>query len=209
MPKQSAQGIQYEKRVREILIQQLSIRDESGTSTVHHRQRLEGKSLRRHEIDLCFEFELAGAHFRVLVECKDHKKPIGPRVVEAFAFAVDDLCAQKGILASSSGFTSGAIAVARSKGIALVLADLALWKVVEPLSVETRRWNSPRLLDPKSGVFVRQPRMSLAFQPFDSRRLDIEAARSVLSIRALEPTEVALVLRLVGAHPQDAAKIDL
>jgi hypothetical protein len=56
---------------------------------------------------------------RVAVQCKNHKKPVGNRPVqEVFAGAQHRRCEQACVLAPA-GYTSGAIALARSTGVSL------------------------------------------------------------------------------------------
>lgn len=73
-----------------------------------------------YQIDAVARFQLMGVDFVVLVECKRHKSPVKREVVAVLRDKIRSLGAQKGILASTSGFQSGAIQYAQIHGIALV-----------------------------------------------------------------------------------------
>jgi hypothetical protein len=60
---------------------------------------------------------------RVAVQCKNHKRPVGNRPVqEVFAGARHHRCVEACVVAPA-GYTSGAIALARSTGVSLYDAD--------------------------------------------------------------------------------------
>ena len=60
---------------------------------------------------------------RVAVQCKNHKRPVGNRPVqEVFAGARHHRCAEACVVAPA-GYSSGAIALARSTGVSLYDAD--------------------------------------------------------------------------------------
>ena len=60
---------------------------------------------------------------RVALQCKNHKRPVGNRPVqEVFAGARHHRCVEACVVAPS-GYTSGAIALARSTGVSLYDAD--------------------------------------------------------------------------------------
>jgi restriction system protein len=65
-------------------------------------------------------FDQLGAHFLVLVECKDHSRPVEREDVQVLADKVRAAGAQKGMLFSTNGFQRGAVEYARSHGVALV-----------------------------------------------------------------------------------------
>jgi len=75
-------------------------------------------------IDVTARFEALGADFLVLVECKHHKRKVERQDVQVLQSKLQSLGAQKGMLFSTAGFQSGAVAYADEHGIALVqLAD--------------------------------------------------------------------------------------
>jgi restriction system protein len=65
-------------------------------------------------------FEMLGAEFVVLIECKHHKNPIKRELVQVLADKLSSAHAQKGMLFSTAPFQKGAIEYALSHQIALV-----------------------------------------------------------------------------------------
>ncbi len=86
---------------------------------VAHREIFES-SEGRFEIDVTARFRALGVDFLVLIECKDHVRPVGRDVVQVLADKRRALGAQKGILVSTNGFQSGAIEYAKQHRVALV-----------------------------------------------------------------------------------------
>lgn len=74
----------------------------------------------RFEVDATARFTAFGANFLVLIECKDHSRPVGREYVQVLADRVRSTGAQKAMLFSTNGFQSGAIEYARKHGIALI-----------------------------------------------------------------------------------------
>lgn len=88
---------------------------------------LPGAGPRKREIDVLVSGRLAGHPVRIAIECKNEKGRIGVPKVDAFLGRLADvgIPSQHGIIVSSSGYTSGAIARAQSAGMrALVLTGL-------------------------------------------------------------------------------------
>ncbi len=86
---------------------------------VEHRELLQAPD-GRYEIDVTARFRALGVDFLVLVECKDHVRPIEREDVQILADRKRATAAQKAILFSTNGFQRGAIEYARVHGIALV-----------------------------------------------------------------------------------------
>src|ERR1017187_787106 len=94
-------------------------------------------------IDVTARFTQLGADFLVLVECKDHARPVGREDVQVLADKLRAAGAHKGMLFSTNGFQRGAIEYASSRGIALV-------RFLEgDLTYETRALRSPDAPRPK------------------------------------------------------------
>ena len=87
-----------------------------------HVQRLEKiqASDGVYEIDVTARFEVLGASFLVLVECKHHKNPIKREVVQVLYDRVRAVDAHKGMIFSTASFQKGAIEFARAHKIALI-----------------------------------------------------------------------------------------
>ena len=86
---------------------------------VEHREVLQAPD-GRYEIDATARFRALGVDFLVLVECKDHVRPIEREDVQILADRKRATGAQKAIFFSTNGFQRGAIEYAKVHGIALV-----------------------------------------------------------------------------------------
>ncbi|MFZ0751392.1 MAG: restriction endonuclease, partial [Pyrinomonadaceae bacterium] len=73
-----------------------------------------------YEIDVTARFEVLGAQFLVLIECKHHKNPIKRDVVQLLHDRVRAVGAHKGMIFSTGRFQRGAIQFARAHRIALI-----------------------------------------------------------------------------------------
>jgi|SRR5215813_3940449 len=108
-------GREFEGLVAKIL-------NELGTSLPEFRlERLEPIKAPdgQYRIDITVRFTQLGATFLVLVECKDHARPIEREAVQLLSDKLRAAGAHKGMLFSTNGFQSGAIEYARSDAIAL------------------------------------------------------------------------------------------
>jgi restriction system protein len=91
----------------------------------------------QYRIDATIRFSQLGVQFVVLVECKDHTRPVEREDVQVLADKKRAVGAHKAILFSTNGYQRGAIEYARSHGIALV-------RLVEgTLTYETRSAHQP------------------------------------------------------------------
>jgi tetratricopeptide (TPR) repeat protein len=81
-----------------------------------------GDPERRREIDVLVTGDVAGYEIRIPFECKNEKDPIGVEYIGSFADKLEEvgIPSEQGIYVSSSGYTSGAIDRAKTKGIKLL-----------------------------------------------------------------------------------------
>ncbi|WP_420635706.1 restriction endonuclease [Candidatus Palauibacter sp.] len=92
--------------------------EDSEEITLDRRERVKGAG-GQYEIDGVLRIRrFGGAEIVVFVECKRHGRRLGRDHVMAFEAKIRDCGAHKGILIASSGFQSGAIEFAQSRGIA-------------------------------------------------------------------------------------------
>jgi restriction system protein len=97
----------------------------------------------RYRIDITVRFMALGVEFLVLVECKDHARPVEREDVQVLADKKRAAGAQKGVLFSTNGFQRGAIDYAHRRGVALV-------RVIEgALTYETRAAGMERVPSPQ------------------------------------------------------------
>ncbi len=121
-------GATFERVVAEILV-------DLGASLPDfriERQELVKAGDGQYRIDVTARFTQLGAEFLVLVECKDHARPVEREDVQVLFDKIRSVGAHKAMLFSTNGFQSGALEYARAHGVALV-------RVVEgALTYETR-----------------------------------------------------------------------
>jgi Restriction endonuclease len=86
---------------------------------------IRGRNDLDHQIDVYYEFELAGIQHQVAIECKNMKRPLDKDRVMAFNSKVNDCPGVRGIIVAAHGYQSGAKKFAEDNGIsALVPSDL-------------------------------------------------------------------------------------
>lgn len=113
------QGSSYELLTQQVY-QILLDREWPGKNIcVQHDIKLAGSSGQEHQIDVYWEYELAGVKSKVAIECKDYSKPLAIGKVRDFYGVLADLKDVKGIMIASNGFQIGAKEYAKSWGINL------------------------------------------------------------------------------------------
>jgi restriction system protein len=88
-------------------------------ATVEHLKKIKGLD-GTYEIDVLLTFQVAGALYKTLIECKKHSHPIKRDLVQVLADRVRSLGAQKGMIFTTSSYQTGAIEYGQAHGISLV-----------------------------------------------------------------------------------------
>ena len=88
-------------------------------SIVRHNVKLKGKSGCEHQIDVYWEYEIAGNMHRVAIECKNYDSLVPVGKVRDFQGVLSDLNNVNGIMVSKKGFQEGAKKYATEYGISL------------------------------------------------------------------------------------------
>lgn len=109
---------EYERFTQEIY-QQLVNLDVVRTTKVQHNVKLEGRSGQKHQIDVYWEYEIAGNKHRVAIECKNYNKQVPLGKVRDFKGVLDDLNGVNGIMVTKVGYQEGAKKYAQEYGISL------------------------------------------------------------------------------------------
>lgn len=112
------QNTEYERFTQEIY-QQLVDSDVVKATTVQHNVKLIGRSGQKHQIDVYWEYEIAGNMHKVAIECKNYNKSVPLSVVQGFKGVLDDLNGVNGIIVTKKGFQIGAKQYAKEWGISL------------------------------------------------------------------------------------------
>lgn len=112
------QNTEYEKFAQEIY-QGLVSADVVKTIDVKHNVKLTGKSGQAHQIDVYWEYEIAGVKHKVAIECKNYKKAVPVGKVRDFYGVLADLNNVAGIMVTKVGYQEGAKDYASHYGISL------------------------------------------------------------------------------------------
>ena len=109
---------EYERFTQEIY-QQLVNLDVRWKTEVQHNVKLEGRSGQKHQIDVYWEYEIAGNKQRVAIECKNYNKLVPIGKVRDFKGVLDDLNGVNGIMVTKVGYQDGARRYAQEYGISI------------------------------------------------------------------------------------------
>lgn len=112
------QNTEYERFTQEIY-QQLVNLDVVRTTKVQHDVKLEGRSGQKHQIDVYWEYVIAGNKHRVAIECKNYNTLVPIGKVRDFKGVLDDLNGVNGIMVTKVGYQEGAKKYAQEYGISL------------------------------------------------------------------------------------------
>lgn len=113
------QGSSYELLTQQVYQTLLNYEWPGKNICVQHDIKLTGSSGQEHQIDVYWEYDLAGVKSKVAIECKDYSKPLEIGKVRDFYGVLADLKDVKGIMIASNGFQKGAKDYAKSWGINL------------------------------------------------------------------------------------------
>lgn len=111
-------NIEYEKFTQEIY-QELVNADVLKTTNVQHNIKLKGRSGQEHQIDVYWEYEIAGSKHKVAIECKNYNKTVAIGRVRDFYGVLCDLNNVAGIMVTKVGYQKGAKEYALEYGISL------------------------------------------------------------------------------------------
>lgn len=89
--------------------------------SIERRKRITSKSGTKGEIDIYWEYAMAGLTTAVAIECRNLNKKVGISGVRDFARKISDISGLKGLMVSPLGFTKPAIAEAQADQIDLIV----------------------------------------------------------------------------------------
>lgn len=112
------QNTEYEKFAQEIY-QTLINAQGIDTITVHHNIKLAGRSGQEHQIDVYWEYEIAGIKHKVAIECKNYNSAVPVGKVRDFYGVLSDLTNIHGVMITKVGYQAGAKEYAAHYGINL------------------------------------------------------------------------------------------
>jgi hypothetical protein len=117
---------EYEKFAQEIY-QGLVDADAVKTTDVKHNVKLVGKSGQAHQIDVYWEYEIAGVKHKVAIECKNYNSTVSVGKVRDFYGVLSDLNNVAGIMVTTVGYQEGAKEFASHYGISLKELRVPNW----------------------------------------------------------------------------------
>lgn len=100
-------GTEYEKFIQDVY-QSVINAEGHGTIQVKQNIKLRGKSEQEHQIDVYWEYIIAGITHRVAIECKNNSEEVSVGKVRDFHGVLNDIGNINGIMVSKVGFQSGA-----------------------------------------------------------------------------------------------------
>lgn len=107
-----------ESHVQDVYQQLLDIQ---GSKTIVARDvQISGREGSSYQIDVYYEFEMAGIRHRVAVECKNRSRPLERDSVLAFHAKIHECCLSHGVIVSSGGFQKGAREFAKKNNVTLM-----------------------------------------------------------------------------------------
>jgi hypothetical protein len=109
---------EYERFAQEIY-QGLVDADVVKTTDVKHNVKLVGKSGQAHQIDVYWEYEIAGVKHKVAIECKNYNNTVSVGKVRDFYGVLADLNNIAGIMVTKVGYQEGAKVYASHYAISL------------------------------------------------------------------------------------------
>ncbi len=108
-------GAEYELYVKQVY--QMLVAIDLPECKVQHNVILKGLGGIEHQIDVYWEFTVAGVLHRTAVECKDYNRNVSKERIAAFRAVLDDIGGIRGIYATKIGYQSGAKEFAKQHNI--------------------------------------------------------------------------------------------
>lgn len=100
-------GTEYEQFVKSVY--EAFLAQEGLTLNVEMHKILKGKSGANHEIDVYWQFEIAGKIYKTAVECKHYNSTVEKGHVQEFCAKLNDIGNLSGIMATKKGYQKGAL----------------------------------------------------------------------------------------------------
>jgi Restriction endonuclease len=143
---------QYETIVQE-LYQAILNSDDIKNVTVQKNVVLKGKSTAPHQIDIYWEFTIAGVKYKTCVECKKLGRNVEKADILEFNSKIEDIGNITGIFVTTKGYQEGATTYGEYKNIRLLRAipaysDFLIKEGViniESLEVDALNWDSKQI----------------------------------------------------------------
>jgi hypothetical protein len=119
-----AVGKRYEdfvEKVYKALIEAEKRNGKIGHIAIERRKKIISKSGTPAEIDIYWEYGIAGVKNCVAIECRNYNKNVDIQGVRDFARKISDISGLKGLMVTKKGFSNNAIAEAKADHIDLLI----------------------------------------------------------------------------------------
>jgi hypothetical protein len=103
--------------------------DQVENVDVRHNVRIKGRSGATHQIDVYWEFRIAGVAYKTCIECKHYNNKVKKSEVAAFIATMNDIGNVTGIFATTVGYQKGAALLAQQNGLRLITVNHLLKSV--------------------------------------------------------------------------------
>jgi hypothetical protein len=111
-------AIEYELLAK-IIYEEILARQGLERNSVQHNVTIRGRSGALHQIDIYWEFCIAGIRHLVLVECKNYGSNLTLEKARSFFAVLHDIGNCRGIIITKTGFQSGVVEFCKHYGIEL------------------------------------------------------------------------------------------
>ena len=92
----------------------------SPKATVTHDAKILGQDSKQHrQIDVSIRQHIGAYPILIIIQCRHYQNKVDLNDVEQFLGVVNDVRANAGVIVSNAGFTSGAMTLAKNRGIHL------------------------------------------------------------------------------------------
>lgn len=113
----SQESVEYERFVRDVMEALLRAQG-LATVKVQHDVQVPG-TFRSHQVDVYWEYRLAGVLHRVVINCKRYRSTVEVTDVHTLMGVLADMPGVRGVVVTTVGFQKGAMEVAQGHGIGL------------------------------------------------------------------------------------------
>lgn len=133
--------VDFEKLCLDLLLKTKDFKKINIISIQHNKKITSSDG--KFQLDGYIEYELLNVRHKVIIECKNHTRPVQRSVIMELKAKLDSIGAQKAILMSTSGFQTGTIEYAQKHGIGLIQV------------VETSLLTIQNSIAPQKDIFLR------------------------------------------------------
>ena len=156
-------GTEYEEFVQNLVRALLQADKVLGQKNilVERRKIIKDRNGIDREIDVYWEFELAGIVYKTAIECKDYKSRVSIEKIDALIGKIQDIPGMRGVFATTKGYQKGAQSKAKQHNIELLVVreikdtdfvDKNGNPLISKISINITALPSPSILNLKVGL---------------------------------------------------------